>query len=226
MKYSEIFFSIQGEGKLIGVPSIFIRTSYCNLRCVWCDTPYTSWEPENKEVSINGILRKIEKYNCKYVVITGGEPFVQKDELIDLCEELSNLRYHITIETNATIYAPVKADLISMSPKLRNSLPEPDSKYFQMHDKNRIKIEVIRQFLAEYDCQVKFVVDIQDDIEEVVKLEKNVPIPAEKICLMPQARKLTELEDKRLWLVEICMVRNYRYSPRLQIQLWGDKRGI
>lgn len=226
MKYSEIFFSIQGEGKLIGVPSIFIRTSYCNLRCVWCDTPYTSWYPENKELSIDEILRELDGFSCRYVVITGGEPFVQKDELIDLCEELSDRGYHITIETNATIYAPVKAELISMSPKLKNSLPEPDSKYFQMHDTNRLRPEVIWQFLAEYDCQVKFVVDSQDDIEEVVELEESVPIPAEKICLMPQARKLAELEGKRLWLVELCKERNYRYSPRLQIQLWGEKRGI
>lgn len=226
MKYSEIFFSIQGEGKLTGVPSIFIRTSYCNLRCVWCDTPYTSWHPEDKEISIAEILREIEGSDCKYIVITGGEPFVQKDELVFLCDKLFERGYYITIETNATIYAPVKAHLISMSPKLKNSSPPPDSKYFQMHNKNRIKPEVIQQFLAEYDCQVKFVVDSQDDIEEITELEKSIPIPAEKIYLMPQGRNSKEIEGKRQWIVEVCKARNYRYSPRLQIQTWGGKRGV
>jgi len=226
MKYSEIFFSIQGEGKLIGVPSAFLRTSYCNLRCVWCDTPYASWYPEDKELSLAEILREVERFNCKYVVITGGEPFLQKKELIILCEKLFECGYHITIETNATIYAPVKAHLISMSPKLKNSLPSPDNEYFHIHNKNRIKPEVIRQFLTEYDCQVKFVLDSQDDIEEIIELEENLPIPAEKICLMPQGRKLKEIEYKQQWLVEICKARNYRYSPRLQIQIWGEKRGV
>jgi len=226
MKYSEIFYSIQGEGKLIGAPSIFIRTSYCNLRCVWCDTPYTSWNPENKKISIDEILNEINKFNCKYVVITGGEPFVQKDELLILCEKLFERGYHITIETNATIYVPVKAHLISMSPKLKNSLPNPDSKYFQMHNQNRIKPEVIKRFLAEYDCQVKFVVDNQDDINEIIQLEKSIPIPYEMVCLMPQGKKLNEIKLKQKWLVDICKEKNYRYSPRLQIQIWGNKRGV
>lgn len=191
-----------------------------------CDSSYTSWHPEDKEISVAEILNEIEGFNCKHVVITGGEPFVQKDELIILCEELFKRGYHITIETNATIYAPVKAHLISMSPKLKNSSPSLDSKQFRMHNKNRIKPEIIRQFLAEYDCQVKFVVDSQDDLEEIIELEETVPIPNEKICLMPQARKQKEIQSKQQWIVEICKERNYRYSPRLQIRIWGEKRGV
>ncbi|HIB89418.1 TPA: 7-carboxy-7-deazaguanine synthase QueE, partial [Candidatus Poribacteria bacterium] len=128
MKYSELFYTIQGEGMLIGVPSVFFRMSYCNLRCIWCDTPYTSWEPEDKHISVNKVVKEITKYNCRHVVITGGEPFIQTKELVDLCHELNEGGYHITIETNATVYADVSAHLISMSPKLRNSNPKPDNR--------------------------------------------------------------------------------------------------
>ena len=87
MKYSELFYTIQGEGILIGVPSVFFRTSYCNLRCIWCDTPYTSWEPEDKRISINKIAEEIAKYSCTHIVITGGEPFIQTEEVVTLCNK-------------------------------------------------------------------------------------------------------------------------------------------
>ncbi len=145
MKYSELFYTIQGEGMLIGVPSVFFRMSYCNLRCIWCDTPYTSWEPEDKHISVNKVVKEITKYNCRHVVITGGEPFIQTKELVDLCHELNEGGYHITIETNATVYADVSAHLISMSPKLRNSNPKPDNRYFEMHERERIHTDVIHR---------------------------------------------------------------------------------
>ena len=84
MKYSEIFYSIQGEGQLVGLPSVFFRTSYCNLRCIWCDTPYTSWQPENKDISVEEAVSAILAYNCQQVVITGGEPFLQPQALLSL----------------------------------------------------------------------------------------------------------------------------------------------
>ncbi len=79
MRISEIFYSIQGEGRLLGVPSVFIRTSGCNLRCRWCDTPYTSWQPEGKAWSVKKILGEIAKYPTRHVVITGGEPLLAPD---------------------------------------------------------------------------------------------------------------------------------------------------
>src|SRR3989344_1236349 len=100
MKISETFYSIQGEGKYMGVPSFFIRTSYCNLRCQWlrpdgsisrCDTPYTSWNPEFKEMSVDDVLAQAKKCTTTHVIITGGEPFIQKEELIELCKKLKEL---------------------------------------------------------------------------------------------------------------------------------------
>ena len=149
MKFSELFHTIQGEGQLIGVPSVFFRTSYCNLRCVWCDTPYTSWTPENRDISVAESVAAISQYGCKHVVITGGEPFIQPKELMALCEELDKRGHHITIETNATLFAAVAAHLISMSPKLRNSDPPTDNRFFKRHERGRIRPRCYPQVFRE-----------------------------------------------------------------------------
>ena len=76
MKISELFFSIQGEGELTGIPSVFVRTSGCNLRCRWCDTKYSSWTPEGENVDIEELVEKVCSYPARHVVITGGEPML------------------------------------------------------------------------------------------------------------------------------------------------------
>src|SRR3954466_11415865 len=111
MRIAEIFYSIQGEGRLAGVPSVFIRTSGCNLRCVWCDTPYTSWEPEGQEKTLDGIVAEAKSYPARHAVITGGEPLLAL-EIQDLTERLKSESFHITIETAATIFKPVQCDLM------------------------------------------------------------------------------------------------------------------
>ncbi|MCK5718634.1 MAG: 7-carboxy-7-deazaguanine synthase QueE [Thiomargarita sp.] len=224
MKYSEIFYTLQGEGKLIGIPSVFFRTSYCNLRCGWCDTPYTSWNPENKQISVAEALKQITQFKSKYVVITGGEPFLQKDELTELCQQLATNGHHITIETNATIFAPVAANLISMSPKLSNSIPI-DKQWQKIHEAGRIKLEVMSSFLKQYDCQVKFVINSERDIEEVQDLVNSLSIPTESVVLMPQGINSDEIKQRQHWLAEVCKKMKYRYSPRLHLSIWGDKRG-
>src|SRR2546430_7022976 len=79
MKISELFYSIQGEGKLVGMPSVFVRASGCNLRCTWCDTPYASWQPEGSETSIAQILEQAAAYPANHIVLTGGEPMIMPD---------------------------------------------------------------------------------------------------------------------------------------------------
>src|SRR4051812_17971141 len=103
MKISELFFSLQGEGKLTGVPSVFIRASGCNLRCTWCDTPYASWAPEGDALSVPQILAEVGKSPAAHVVLTGGEPMIMPD-IAELCAALKEKNYHITIETAATIF--------------------------------------------------------------------------------------------------------------------------
>src|SRR6058998_3000737 len=98
MKVSELFYSIQGEGKLVGVPSVFVRASGCNLRCTWCDTPYASWEPEGGEITVDQIVEQVLAYRCRHVVLTGGEPMIMPD-VEALCAALKTKGLHVTIET-------------------------------------------------------------------------------------------------------------------------------
>ena len=225
MKYSEIFYSIQGEGQLIGYPSVFFRTSYCNLRCIWCDTPYTSWEPEDKDISVEDAVDAILAHNCKQVVITGGEPFMQPKDLTILCRCLRQNGKHITIETNGTLFEKVEADLLSISPKLENSNPSEFNHHFKQHQRNRINQEVLRQFLDYYNCQLKFVVETERDLFEIHQLETEMQIPTSIIVLMPQGITNDQIQERQNWVVETCKKYGYRYSPRLHVDIWGDTRG-
>src|SRR5688572_19134083 len=143
MQIAEIFYSLQGEGRLIGVPSVFIRTSGCNLRCAWCDTPYTSWEPEGRPLRIDEIIQEVAKYPSRFVVITGGEPFLAP-EIAELTQALEQSGAHITIETAATIFKSVSCDLLSMSPKLANSTPwkKQQGRFAKMHEARRLDLTV------------------------------------------------------------------------------------
>src|SRR5437870_11428898 len=104
MRIAEVFHSIQGEGRLTGVPSVFVRTSGCNLRCWFCDTPYTSWRPEGEQLAVDEIVRRVEAWEARHVVITGGEPLLHADHLGPLCAELHARGRHITIETAGTLF--------------------------------------------------------------------------------------------------------------------------
>jgi len=229
MFISEIFLSIQGEGELTGTPSVFVRTSGCNLRCNWCDTPYASWRPEGTEMSVAEILPAVEKFPARHVVLTGGEPMLAKD-IRPLAAALRELGKHITIETAATI-APdgIACDLASLSPKLKNSAP--DAKLFgaihQRHEKLRWQPEVVRAWLEHYPFQLKFVVAGESDVEEIQLLlgELGGKIPPEKILLMPEGVTMEALRAREPVLAELCRRHGYRYCHRLHIELFGNTRG-
>ena len=228
MRISEIFHSIQGEGRLSGVPSLFIRTSGCNLRCVWCDTPYTSWNPEGKEMSLVEILHAIESYPLGHVVLTGGEPLLSH-EIEELSVKLKAAGAHVTIETAATIFKPVSCDLISMSPKLSNSTPwqKQNGRFAAMHEQHRLNFNVIQQFINAYDYQLKFVVDCEQDFAEVRQiLDALKNVDTHRVLIMAQARNRRQLHQKSRWIVELCKKFGYGYSPRLHIELYGNRRGV
>src|SRR5689334_21224160 len=86
IKISEIFYSVQGEGILTGVPSVFVRLSGCNLRCTWCDTPYTSWDPQGAQMTQGEILNEVQRHGASHVVVTGGEPMLF-DSVVELTRE-------------------------------------------------------------------------------------------------------------------------------------------
>src|SRR5688572_24789675 len=149
MLISEIFCSLQGEGLLAGVPSVFVRTSGCNLRCTWCDTPYASWKPEGQDVGYGPILANVRRHWSGYVVVTGGEPMIEPD-IVELTQKLRTIDHHITIETAGTVFAPVECDLMSISPKLSNSTPheEEGGRWAAQHDRTRYQPEVLKQLMS------------------------------------------------------------------------------
>jgi 7-carboxy-7-deazaguanine synthase len=223
MKISEIFYSVQGEGGLVGVPSIFIRTSGCNLRCSWCDTPYASWHPEGEELAIDRVLELTAEYRAaRHVVLTGGEPMIMPG-IVELSERLRERGLHITIETAGTVHAPVECDLMSISPKLSNSTPE--GVFRAQHERLRIQPDVLRQLIAEYDYQLKFVIASEPDLAEVRELIAMLNAPAHKVILMPEGISAEVLNDRGVWIAELCKEHGYRFSPRLHVHLYGNKRG-
>jgi 7-carboxy-7-deazaguanine synthase len=227
MTISEIFYGVQGEGKLAGTPSAFIRTTGCNLRCVWCDSPYTSWEPEGDTLTVDQILERIAEYPTRYVVLTGGEPMIAPGVEL-LTRNLKRLGYHITIETAATVWKDVACDLASISPKLGNSTPHDrdGGRWVETHERSRINIEVIRRFLAFPDYQLKFVIDRPEDRSEVDAIIARVgSVDPSNVLLMPQGVTHEDLTQRGRWIVELCKERGFRYCPRLQISLYGHVRG-
>jgi 7-carboxy-7-deazaguanine synthase len=230
MLISETFYSVQGEGSLVGVPSVFVRTSGCNLRCTWCDTPYASWQPEGTEMSVEEIMAAVQREPTRFVVVTGGEPMVAKG-MPELLAQLRAAGKHITIETAGTI-APqgVACDLASISPKLAHSTPDKEKAgraWVEKHERLRLQPEVLREWCANYDFQLKFVVATETDVEEVraVVASIGLPIPPEKVLLMPEGITQESLKARQAWLAEVCKRSGWRYSPRLHIDLFGNKRG-
>ncbi len=223
MKIAEIFYSVQGEGGLVGVPSVFVRTSGCNLRCSWCDTPYASWNPEGDELSIDEIVDRAAAYSAaRHVVLTGGEPMIMPG-IVDLSEKFRRRGMHITVETAGTVHAPVACDLMSISPKLSNSTPE--GRFRNQHERLRIQSEVLSRLIGEYDYQLKFVVANEPDLAEVQTLIATLGAPVSKVILMPEGISADELSARGAWIAELCKTYGYRFSPRLHVYLYGNRRG-
>lgn len=228
MKISEVFASIQGEGILSGVPSLFIRVSGCNLRCTWCDTPYTSWEPSGEEWGIDRILDWVAQHPAyRHIVLTGGEPMLFADS-VPLTKALAEAGLHITVETAGTVYQPIECQLMSVSPKLANSTPrERDGGRFAvMHEEARRRPDVLRRLAVEYDCQWKFVVTGPEDLPEIREFAAIAGATPDRVLLMPEGVTAEALNDRSRWLVDLCKAEGYRFCPRLHILLYGNRRGV
>lgn len=213
---------------LAGTPSVFVRTSGCNLRCVWCDTPYTSWAPEGEELGLEEILVRIRRWPAaRYAVVTGGEPMIAP-EIVPLTEALRRLGLHITVETAGTVFEPVACDLMSISPKLANSTPweREGGRWAKQHERLRIQVPVLRRLMSAYAYQLKFVVTSPADLEEIRDLVGRLGAPADRVVLMPEGADRDTLRERGAWLAELCKEHGFRFSPRLHIELWGNRRGV
>jgi 7-carboxy-7-deazaguanine synthase len=224
MKIAEIFYSVQGEGTMAGVPSVFVRVSGCNLRCAWCDTPYTSWKPEGEEMPLERIFDAVSRYpRARHAVVTGGEPMIFP-QAVELTRGLRERGLHITIETAGTVYAPVACDLMSISPKLANSTP--DGEWRERHEATRIQPDVLRRLMADYEYQLKFVVSAPSDLQEIDELLATLDADRGRVVLMAEGTDAAVLRERGQWLAEICKSEGFRFSPRLHVDLWGSRRGV
>jgi 7-carboxy-7-deazaguanine synthase len=230
MWVSEIFHSIQGEGELTGVPSVFVRLAGCNLRCGWCDTKYSSWEPEGDHVPLDEVIRRVCLFPAQHVVLTGGEPMIAR-EIVPLAARLRGLGKHITIETAGTIQPEgIACDLASISPKLSNSIPavgEVSDQWRERHEATRFQPDVLQRWIDQYEYQLKFVVSGPANIAEIEELLRGLgrDIPRHKILLMPEGTDVDTINSRRQMLVEVCKEKGYRYCDRLHVALFGHRRG-
>jgi 7-carboxy-7-deazaguanine synthase len=233
---NELFQSLQGEGRLAGVPSVFVRTSGCNLRCWFCDSYHTSWEPTHDWFAVDDVVAAIEEYDADHVVLTGGEPLIH-DASADLLERLADRGYHTTVETNGTVVPDAPVDLASVSPKLASSTPtadrdpDGDGEWADRHEDRRLDIGTLAELVETYDTQLKFVVTGRADMAEIERLVERLRDAAsarvgdDDVLLMPEGRTRDQLEETRETVADLALEYGYRYTPRLHVDLWNDAPG-
>ena len=241
IRIAEIFESVQGEGMLTGTPSLFIRTSGCNLRCWFCDTRYASWEPEGPHQSIEDILEQVDRSRVAHVVLTGGEPMIF-DEIGELSTAIRARGKHLTIETAGTVgiapagenqnssdsFQQVECDLWSISPKLSNSTPigYADDTWVRRHDARRYTPHIVESLIARGEYQLKFVVGSILDAEEVLEYLKRLRGWApDRVMLMPRGTTHEELQLQLSWLADWCRTHDLRLCDRQHIHWFGNRRG-
>lgn len=234
---SETFYSLQGEGKLAGTPSFFVRLSGCNLRCSWCDTPYASWRPEGTRRTIGDLIDEARRSGARHAVLTGGEPMMFP-QLAALSRGLSEAGMHITIETAGTIPPAdgLVCDLMSISPKLANSTPSEaqcreggiELTWSARHEERRINLPALQALLDAHPSphhQLKFVVATDADLPEIEALLASLRgwQPSD-ILLMPEG-VTSPTPERRDAVIRACLSRGWRYCHRLHIELFGHTRG-
>ena len=225
MKISEIFESIQGEGNNAGKSAVFLRTAECNLKCVWCDTKYT-WDWKNydyskevNEMSIKEVRQSLEQFRIRHLVITGGEPLMQQDDLAELLTFLKP-EFYVEVETNGTILPnntlSVLVDQWNVSPKTKNS-----GNPLEMCEDN----ECYTFFSKKKNCYFKYVVESEDDLIEINQFISKYSLKKDRVLLMTQAITKEEILSKENSVFTISKKNSLGFSPRLHVMKWGSQRG-
>ncbi len=215
-RVAEVFASLQGEGVTAGLPSVFIRLQGCSVGCVWCDTKY-SWDPtKGEDRDLQNLLEEVTAISTGNVVVTGGEP-LESPLFVPLVSALKTRGDRVEVETAGVLEPPdLPVDQWNVSLKLAHS---------GVTESRRIRPRAIRAFVAR-DAWFKFVVAQPGDVDEVIELQKQFALPRERILLMPEGIRSDELLERSRWIWEACQTHGFRYSPRLQILVWGPKRAV
>jgi len=231
MRVIEIFHSLQGEGTLVGVPSVFVRFAGCPFRCYWCDTTYAWDYSAGEDLGLERIIDRIARCECRFIVLTGGEPMVGPDlspraGLADLTHRLRALGKHVTIETAGVACIPdLACDLMSISPKLGNARSGPEIPVGGREARGPDR-DALTQLTATYPCQLKFVVESPEDVPEIrAVVDRLGLVEPQRVLLMPQARTREELLARSPMVAGLCEETGWRFCDRLQIRLWGSERG-
>lgn len=237
LRINEIFGpTIQGEGKSAGLEVMFLRLAFCNLHCIWCDTPYTwNWtrtkfkHPKKfdfvKEVHEMGYFEIISKLvflnnkGIKSLVVSGGEPLLQQKDLIPLFQILKSFGWWIEIETNGTIIPSKElvevTNQFNCSPKLKNS---------GNSCKSRLNIKALEFFANNPNSNFKFVVGSDKDSIEILNIIHVFNL--KQVYLMPLGMTVDELNATRKTTQKLCDRYNLNYSERLHIVDLGGGRGV
>jgi 7-carboxy-7-deazaguanine synthase len=225
LEVSEIFESIQGEGASAGVPCVFLRLAGCNLRCRWCDTAYTwDWtryrrDEEIERLPVEDVIARLSAAPSRRLVVTGGEPLLQQKVLATVLAELSGMT--IEVETNGTVLPTAtllaRVDQWNVSPKLANS-GEPETR--------RLRRRALKALRGTGRAWLKLVIDVEADGEEAARLVESLDWPAERVLLMPQAARRTELRSRLPLVLAQARARGFSVSPRLHVERWDGERGV
>ena len=227
LRVAETFTSRQGEGKLTGTESYFIRTSGCNLRCWFCDTPYASWHPQGDAVELDALVAMVAQSDLQHVVLTGGEPLVA-GESVELCQLFRERGWHVTIETAGTVFQSVDCDLMSISPKFASSAPDTAEhpRWSRLHHQRRMPIDTMRRLIGRAPMyQLKFVVDSPADYDELLSVVTRLDAEPSDVWVMPQGSTIEAIDAALEWLQPWCADQGFQYCDRMQIRWFGNRRG-
>ena len=224
----EIFYSIQGEGAYTGRPSVFVRTSHCNLHCGYCDTAYTwDWQKFNEreqmiELTSWEVAQTVLSFSCFNVIFTGGEPLLQMQSLFEVSSILRGYMNQcmFDVETNGTILPNPHFDAMmnfyAVSPKLESS---------GNGARERMNERAMHFFALNPRAIFKFVISTKKDFAEIHYFMTYFPVAPYRVWLMPEGTTPAHLDAKAPWIIEECKLNGYHYSDRLHIRTFGDVRG-
>lgn len=212
LKLNEVFYSIQGESTKAGLPCVFVRLTYCNIRCIYCDTEYAFYEGVDR--SIDDIINEVKSFDCKLVEITGGEPLVQENVHI-LIKKLCDLGYQVMIETGGSL--PI--DTIDKRVKIIMDLKTPYSKMDKKNNYENIK------YLKPTD-EVKFVIGSREDFDWAKSIlnEYNLLNKVEQVLFSPVFEKIENI-DLAKWILDDKL--NVRFQLQMHKYIWHpETRGV